>query len=63
MILDNIDEFFGQIEQADKNQCINNFEKTYINCPRNPYTQETYEANYLFKFGHQKGFSETRWLT
>ena len=47
MILDNIDEFFDQIQQADKNQCIDNFRQTYINSPRNPYTQETYEANYL----------------
>ena len=63
MILDNIDEFFGQIQQADKNQCINNFEQTYINSPRNPYTQEIYEADDLSSYGHQKGFSETRWLT
>ena len=63
MILDNIDEFFDKIQQADKNQCIDNFEQTYINFPRNPFTQETYEANYLYRNGHQKGFSETRWLT
>ena len=49
MILDNIDEFFGQIQQADKNQCIDNFRQTYINSPRNPYTQETYNS---FYFGH-----------
>ena len=63
MILDNIDEFFDEIQQADKNQCINNFEQTYINAPRNPYTQEIYQADDLFGCGHQKGFSETRWLT
>ena len=44
MILDNIDEFFGQIQQADKNQRIDNFEQTYINSPRNPYTQEIINA-------------------
>ena len=63
MILDNIDEFFDKIQQADKNQCINNFEQTYINAPRNPYTQETYQADRLRDRGHQKGFTETRWLT
>ena len=63
MILDNIDEFFEQIQQADKKQCINNFEQTYINSPRNPYTQETYQADRLLGRCHQKGFSETRWLT
>ena len=63
MILDNIDEFFEQIQQADKKQCINNFEQTYINSPRNPYTQETYQADRLREIGHRKGFSETRWLT
>ena len=47
MILDNIDEFFEQIQQADKNQCIDNFEQTYINSPRNPYTQETYNSFYF----------------
>ena len=44
MILDNIDEFFEQIQQADKNQCINNFEQTFINSPKNPYSQETYDS-------------------
>ena len=44
MILDNIDELFEQIQQADKKQCINNFEQTYINSPRNPYTQKAYES-------------------
>ena len=63
MILDNIDELFDEIQQADKKQCINNFEQTYINSPRNPYTQETYQADLLREIGHQKGFSETRWLT
>ena len=47
MILDNIDEFFEQIQQADKNQRINNFEQTYINSPRNPYTQKVYDSFFL----------------
>ena len=54
MILDNIDEFFEQIQQADKNQCIDNFEQTYINSPRNSYTQETYNS---FYFGHIENIS------
>ena len=44
MILDNIDEFFDEIQRADKNQCINNFEQTYINAPRNPYIQKFYDS-------------------
>ena len=57
MILDNIDEFFEQIQQADKKQCINNFEQTYINSPRNPYTQKTYDS---FSLGPLKIFSYNR---
>ena len=63
MILENIDEFFDQIQRADKNQCIDNFRQTYINSPRNPYTQEIYEADDLSRYGHRQGFAETRWLT
>ena len=47
MILDNIDELFEQIQQADKKQCIDNFEQIYINSPRNPYTQKFYDSFYL----------------
>ena len=57
MILDNIDEFFEQIQRADKKQCIDNFEQTFINSPRNPYTQETYNS---FSLGPLKIFSYNR---
>ncbi|OCG71279.1 hypothetical protein A9G43_05725 [Gilliamella sp. Occ3-1] len=61
--VDNIDQLIEQIEQVDKNKGISNFTQNNTNYPRNPYTQEIYQASFLYEKGHQKGFSETRWLT
>ncbi|MCX8740015.1 hypothetical protein J3U56_11840 [Gilliamella sp. B2824] len=63
MKLDNLDNLFEHIEKLDKNQGISNFNPTNVNYPKNPYTQLVYQAEDLYKYGHQKGFSETRWLT
>ncbi|WP_141677467.1 zincin-like metallopeptidase domain-containing protein [Gilliamella sp. wkB72] len=63
MKVDNINQLFEQIQQTDNNQKISNFTQTNANFPKNPYTQEIYQAEWLYKKGHQKGFSETRWLT
>ena len=63
MKLDNLDNLFERIEQTDKNQGISNFNRTNVNHPKNPYTQAVYQAEDLYKYGHQNGFSETRWLT
>ena len=63
MKLDNLDNLFEQIEQTTKSQRVSNFNLTNANHPKNPYTQEVYQANDLYRQGHKKGFSETRWLT
>ena len=63
MELNNINQLFEQIQQTDNNQEISNFTQTNANYPKNPYTQEVYQAERLYKYGHQKVFSETRWLT
>lgn len=63
MALDNIDKLFEQIQQTNKSANIANFVQTDINYAKNPYTQDIYEARDLYKFGHNKGFTETRWLT
>ncbi|MCX8739654.1 hypothetical protein J3U56_10015 [Gilliamella sp. B2824] len=63
MTADNINRLFEQIQQTDDNQRISNFTQTNANFPKNPYTQEVYQANDLYSDGHKKGFSETRWLT
>ena len=63
MKVDNINQLFEQVQQTDNNQKISNFTQTNANFPKNPYTQEIYQAEWLYKKGHQKGFSETRWLT
>ena len=63
MELNNINQLFEQIQQIDNKQGISNFTQTNANYPKNPYTQEVYQAERLYKYGHQKGFSETRWLT
>ena len=63
MKLDNLDNLFEHIEKLDKNQGISNFNPTNVNYPKNPYTKLVYQAEDLYKYGHQKGFSETRWLT
>ncbi len=62
MTADNINRLFEQIQQVN-NQGISNFTRTNANYPKNPYTQEVYQADLLYDKGHQKGFSETRWLT
>lgn len=62
MKLDNINQLFEQIQQVN-NQGTSNFAQTNANYPKNPYTQEVYQADFLYDKGHQKGFSETRWLT
>ena len=62
MTVDNINRLFEQIQQVNS-QGISNFTQTNANYPRSPYTQEVYQAERLYKYGHQKGFSETRWLT
>ena len=62
MKLDNINQLFEQIQQVN-NQGTSNFAQTNANFPKNPYTQEVYQADFLYDKGHQKGFSETRWLT
>ncbi|MCX8740017.1 hypothetical protein J3U56_11850 [Gilliamella sp. B2824] len=62
MAADNTNQLFEQIQQVN-NQGISNFTQTNANYPKNPYTQEIYKAEWLYKKGHQKGFSETRWLT
>ena len=63
MKVDNINQLFEQIQQTDNNQGISNFTQTNANYPKNPYTQEIYQAERLYERGHKKGFSETRWLT
>ena len=63
MKADNLDRLFEQIAQTAKNQKVSNFDPTNVNQPKNPYTQEVYQAEDLYEIGHQKGFSETRWLT
>ena len=63
MELNNINQLFEQIQQIDNKQGISNFTQTNANYPKNPYTQEVYQAERLYKYGHQKVFSETRWLT
>ena len=63
MELNNINQLFERIQQIDNKQGISNFTQTNANYPKNPYTQEVYQAERLYKYGHQKGFSETRWLT
>ena len=62
MKVDNINQLFEQIQQVN-NQGTSNFAQTNANFPKNPYTQEVYQADFLYDKGHQKGFSETRWLT
>ena len=62
MTADNINRLFEQIQQVN-NQGTSNFAQTNANFPKNPYTQEVYQADLLYDKGHQKGFSETRWLT
>ncbi|MCX8581275.1 hypothetical protein J3U18_06180 [Gilliamella sp. B3482] len=62
MKVDNINQLFEQIQQVD-NQGTSNFAQTNANFPKNPYTQDVYQADFLYDKGHQKGFSETRWLT
>ena len=63
MELNNINQLFERIQQIDNKQGISNFTQTNANYPKNPYTQEVYQANDLYKQGHTMGFSETRWLT
>lgn len=63
MELNNINQLFEQIQQIDNKQGISNFTQTNANYPKNPYTQEIYQAERLYERGHKKGFSETRWLT
>ena len=63
MTADNTNQLFEQIQQTDNNQRISNFTQTNANFPKKPYTQEIYQVEWLYKKGHQKGFSETRWLT
>ena len=62
MTADNINRLFEQIQQVN-NQGTSNFTQTNANYPKNPYTQEVYQANDLYSDSHKKGFSETRWLT
>ena len=62
MKVDNINQLFEQIQQVN-NQGTSNFAQTNANFPKNPYTQDVYQADILYDKGHQKGFSETRWLT
>ena len=62
MKVDNINQLFEQIQQVN-NQGTSNFAQTNANFPKNPYTQDVYQADFLYDKGHQKGFSETRWLT
>ncbi|MCX8581279.1 hypothetical protein J3U18_06200 [Gilliamella sp. B3482] len=62
MTADNINRLFDQIQQVN-NQGTSNFTQTNVNYPKNPYTQEVYQANDLYSDSHKKGFSETRWLT
>ncbi|WP_392562336.1 zincin-like metallopeptidase domain-containing protein [Orbus sturtevantii] len=57
------DELFSAIQQTNKSATIDNFIKTDINYPKNPYSQEIYEAIFLHNNGHKKGFNETRWLS
>ena len=47
MKLDNLDNLFEQIEQTTKSQRVSNFNLTNANPPKNPYTQEVYQANYV----------------
>ncbi|MCX8740029.1 DUF1738 domain-containing protein [Gilliamella sp. B2824] len=63
MKVDNLNNLYEQIELTAKSQRVSNFIPTNVNHPKNPYTQEVYQANFLYKQGHKKGFSETRWLT
>ena len=63
MELNNINQLFERIQQIDNKQGISNFTQTNANYPKNPYTQEVYQAYDLYLDSHKKGFSDTRWLT
>lgn len=43
---------FELIAQAAKKQGVSNFDSININHPKNPYTQEVYQANDLYRLRH-----------
>lgn len=61
--MNEIDELYEKIQLADESLPTPNFNQTNVNYPKNPYTNEIYEANDLYRYGHRKGFNETFWLT
>lgn len=58
-----INKLYKDMELLANSGVKNNFNRTNVNFPKNPYTNEIYQANHLYEKGHLKGFNETRWLT
>ena len=58
-----VNELYKEMQLLANSGVIDNFNRTNVNFPKNPYTNERYQAGRLYKNGHQKGFNETRWLT